>query len=77
MISACWDIRDIKCSNADILATFTEEVNAECKSLIKILESAQHLEEVTNRAEDKIIAKGEKLSCRYMTALLSDRGTPA
>jgi hypothetical protein len=54
--------------NPDILASFTEEVNAECESLTKILESAQHLEEVTNRAEDKIIAKGEKLSCRYMAA---------
>lgn len=63
--------------NPDILASFTEEVNAECESLTKILESAQHLEEVTNRAEDKIIAKGEKLSCRYMAALLNDRGTPA
>jgi aspartate kinase len=52
-------------------------VNAECESLVKILESAQHLEEVTNRAEDKIISKGEKLSCRYMTAILNDRGTPA
>jgi aspartate kinase len=56
---------------------FTEEVNAECESLTKILESAQHLEEVTNRAEDKIVSKGEKLSCRYMAALLNDRGTPA
>jgi aspartate kinase len=63
--------------NAEILATFTEEVNAECESLTKILESAQHLEEVTSRAEDKIISKGEKLSCRYMAALLNDRGTPA
>ena len=63
--------------SAEILAAFTEEVNAECESLTKILESAQHLEEVTSRAEDKIIAKGEKLSCRYMAALLNDRGTPA
>jgi aspartate kinase len=61
----------------EILAQYTEGVNAECESLIKILESAQHLEEVTSRAEDKIISKGEKLSCRYMAALLSDRGTPA
>ncbi|KAJ4322184.1 hypothetical protein N0V94_002532 [Neodidymelliopsis sp. IMI 364377] len=61
----------------EILATFTEEVNAECETLTKILESAQHLEEVTNRVEDKIVSKGEKLSCRYMAALLNDRGTPA
>ena len=63
--------------DAGILAKFEEEVNAECEGLIKILESAQHLEEVTSRAEDKIVSKGEKLSCRYMAALLNDRGTPA
>jgi aspartate kinase len=63
--------------SADSLATFTDAVNAECESLTKILESAQHLEEVTSRVEDKIIRKGEKLSCRYMAALLNDRGTPA
>lgn len=63
--------------DAALLAQFEDEVNAECESLVKILESAQHLEEVTSRAEDKIVSKGEKLSCRYMAALLNDRGTPA
>jgi aspartate kinase len=63
--------------NPDILADFTAHVNAECESLTRILESAQHLEEVTSRAEDKVISKGEKLSCLYMAALLNDRGTPA
>lgn len=63
--------------NPEVLAAFVQDVNAECESLTKILESAQHLEEVTSRAEDKIISKGEKLSCRYMAALLNDRGTPA
>ncbi|OCK85467.1 aspartate kinase [Lepidopterella palustris CBS 459.81] len=62
---------------AEILIAYTEDVNAECDSLTKILESAQHLEEVTKRVEDKIISKGEKLSCRYMTALLQDRGVDA
>lgn len=63
--------------NAEILADYTQGVNAECESLTKILESAQHLEEVSARAEDKIVSKGEKLSCRFMAALLNDRGTPA
>ncbi|KAF2087536.1 aspartate kinase [Saccharata proteae CBS 121410] len=63
--------------NADILADFTAGVNAECDGLVKILESAQHLEEVSIRAEDKIISKGEKLSCRYMAALLEEHGVPA
>ncbi|KAF2012595.1 bifunctional aspartokinase/homoserine dehydrogenase [Aaosphaeria arxii CBS 175.79] len=64
-------------TSADILATYADSVNAELDNLVKILESAQHLEEVTSRVEDKIISKGEKLSCLYMTALLQDRGVPA
>ncbi|KAG2169580.1 hypothetical protein VTO58DRAFT_107713 [Aureobasidium pullulans] len=64
-------------SSAEILETYSESVNAECDSLIKILESAQHLTEVSKRTEDKIVAKGEKLSCLYMTAVLQDRGCNA
>ncbi|KAF1915518.1 Aspartate/glutamate/uridylate kinase [Ampelomyces quisqualis] len=63
--------------DAGVLAAFIDDVNAECRGLARILEAAQHLEEVTKRAEDKIVSKGEKLSCRYMAALLTDRGTPA
>lgn len=64
-------------TSPEILAAYTESVNVEMDSLTKILESAQHLEEVSNRAEDKIVSKGEKLSCLYMAALLEDRGVPA
>ncbi|KAL1614566.1 putative bifunctional aspartokinase homoserine dehydrogenase [Diplodia seriata] len=63
--------------NPDIIAQYTEDVNAECHHLSKILESAQHLEEVSVRVEDKIISKGEKLSCRFMAALLEEHGVPA
>lgn len=64
-------------TSAEILDKYTQDVNAEMDSLTKILESAQHLEEVTSRAEDKIVSKGEKLSCLYMTAVMEDRGVPA
>ncbi|KAJ9628659.1 hypothetical protein H2203_002561 [Taxawa tesnikishii (nom. ined.)] len=63
--------------SADILDRYTLSVNEECATLVKILESAQHLAEVSLRTEDKIVAKGEKLSCLYMTALLEDRGAKA
>ncbi|KAF2261168.1 aspartate kinase [Lojkania enalia] len=63
--------------SAELLAKYTEDVNFECEGLVKILESAQHLEEVTSRAEGKIVSKGEKLSCLYMAAVLEDRGVPA
>lgn len=64
-------------STPSILAHFTDAVNAELHHLTKILESAQHLEEVSSRVEDKIISKGEKLSCLYMASLLEERGVPA
>jgi len=63
-------------SDKTILQTFQDAVAKECESLIKILESAQHLEEVSVRAENKIISKGEKLAACYIAALLSDRGVP-
>ncbi|KAF2114930.1 bifunctional aspartokinase/homoserine dehydrogenase [Lophiotrema nucula] len=63
--------------NEGILAKYMDAVGAECEGLVKILESAQYLQEVTSKGQDMIVSKGEKLSCRYMTALLEDRGVPA
>lgn len=63
--------------STEILDEYAVAVNDECDTLIKILESAQHLGEVSRRTEDKIVAKGEKLSCLYMTALLKDSGVRA
>ncbi|PNS15502.1 hypothetical protein CAC42_761 [Sphaceloma murrayae] len=60
-----------------ILDRYNAAVEDECDGLIKILESAQHLGEVSTRTEDKIVAKGEKLSCQYMTALLQSKGVDA
>jgi aspartate kinase len=63
--------------NIQIVNALERDIKDECKELIKVLESAQHLEEVSSRAENKIISEGEKLACRYITALLEDRGVPA
>ena len=52
-------------------------MKVECDSLLKILQSAHHLEEVSTKAVEKIISKGEKLSCLFMTALLEDHGVKA
>lgn len=56
---------------------FISKVKIECDSLMKILQSAHHLEEVSIKAVEKIISKGEKLSCLFMTALLEDHGVKA
>jgi aspartokinase len=61
----------------EILAQYIENVNEELNKLVRILESVQHLEEITARAEDLVVGKGERLSCLYMSALLNDRGIPA
>jgi aspartate kinase len=64
-------------SNKDILDAYIVDVLYECKGLIKILESAQHIGEVSFRAQNKVISMGEKLACKYMAALLNHRGVEA
>ena len=61
----------------DLREWFVGKVQIECDSLMKILQSAHHLEEVSIKAVEKIISKGEKLSCLFMTALLEDHGVRA
>jgi aspartate kinase len=63
--------------NPEIVAQYSLEVQAECNDLVKILESAQHLEEVSSRSENRIIGKGERLAARFMAAVLTDHGIPA
>lgn len=64
-------------ANSTIIDGYTTAVNNECKTLLKILESAQFLKAVTDQTEDMVISVGEKLSCLYMAALLQSRGTNA
>ncbi|EME82047.1 uncharacterized protein MYCFIDRAFT_211536 [Pseudocercospora fijiensis CIRAD86] len=64
-------------ANSQILDEYTAAVNLECKTLLKILESAQFLKAVTDQTEDMVISAGEKLSCLYMTAILQSRGVNA
>lgn len=61
----------------DILTQYTNIVKAECADLVEILKSAGFLEEVSARVMNKIISKGEKLSCRYISAVLEDSGVPS
>ncbi|KAJ5231983.1 hypothetical protein N7468_004939 [Penicillium chermesinum] len=50
------------------------EITEECERVLKVLEAAQTLGEISARCVDKVISTGEKLSCRLMAALLQDRG---
>ncbi|KAI5365451.1 putative aspartate/glutamate/uridylate kinase, aspartate kinase, ACT domain, CASTOR, ACT [Septoria linicola] len=62
---------------SNILDQYSTAVNAECRNLMKILESAMFLKAVTDQTEDMVISVGEKLSCLYMAALLQSRGVNA
>lgn len=50
------------------------EINGECERVLKFLEAAQTLGEISPRCVDKVMSTGEKLSCRLMAAFLQDRG---
>ena len=50
------------------------DISGECERVLKVLEAAQTLGEISARCVDKVISTGEKLSCRLMAAFLQDRG---
>jgi aspartate kinase len=58
----------------NLLSKLSGEIVAECKELLDYRLAAErwHLE-IDSRSKDRIISFGEKLSCRFMTALLQDR----
>lgn len=53
------------------------EIEDECSLVVRILEAAQTLGETSPRSRDKVMSAGEKLSCRFMAALLEDKGIEA
>lgn len=61
----------------EVQARLKQEINEECDLVTRILEAAQTLGETSPRSRDKVMSVGEKLSCRFMTALLEDHGVPA
>ncbi|KAJ5501984.1 Aspartate/glutamate/uridylate kinase [Penicillium fimorum] len=50
------------------------DITRECERVLKFLEAAQTLGEISSRCVDKVMSTGEKLSCLLMAALLQDRG---
>jgi aspartate kinase len=63
--------------NVEICVKLKQEVEEECGLVLRILEAAQTLGETSPRSRDKVMSVGEKLSCRFMTALLQDQGVQA
>ncbi|KAI9924349.1 hypothetical protein ASPWEDRAFT_99858 [Aspergillus wentii DTO 134E9] len=61
-------------NSAELKAQVTADITGECERVLKFLEAAQTLGEISARCVDKVISTGEKLSCRLMTAFIQDRG---
>jgi aspartate kinase len=58
----------------DILAGLKKDITQECELVTRLLEAAQTLGEISAKSVDKVISTGEKLSCRFMAALLQAQG---
>ncbi|KAF7513458.1 hypothetical protein GJ744_008752 [Endocarpon pusillum] len=58
----------------EILGRLEEGIGEECAQIIRVLEAAQTLGEISPRSVDKVMSVGEKLSCRFVAALLEDHG---
>jgi aspartate kinase len=63
--------------SSELCTALCEQVTTECQLLQRFLCAVDEIGEVSSRTLDKIISKGENLSCRFMTALLQDRGVDA
>ncbi|KAF5103846.1 hypothetical protein DV451_001222 [Geotrichum candidum] len=61
----------------ELLTQLEADIERECNNVIAIISAARVIEEVSPRTLDSIISAGEKLSCLYMAALISDNGVPA
>ncbi|KAL3427065.1 aspartate kinase [Phlyctema vagabunda] len=61
--------------DSTIQSSLIEEIETECNSIIEYRSVvAQWRLEIDSRSKDRIISFGEKLSCRFVAALLQDRG---
>ena len=65
----------IRC--AKIIASLSSDIEQECQDLAAFLAAVQRVGEFSSKSMDKIIGKGERLSCRLMVAVLQDRGIEA
>ncbi|AEO63267.1 7e0bcbb5-7d19-403f-8a64-685b75cda2f6 [Thermothielavioides terrestris] len=59
-------------------ALLKADTEMECQLLVDYLGAAKRFNlEINSRAKDRVVSFGEKLSCRFMTCLLKDRGVDA
>lgn len=55
-------------------ASLCAEIRSECKEILDYRAAAERWDlQIDWRSKDRIVSFGEKLSCRFMTALLKDK----
>ncbi|CAN6645210.1 hypothetical protein TRVA0_021S00298 [Trichomonascus vanleenenianus] len=64
-------------NSAEIIYELNSRINQECDDVAKLLSAAQIIDEVSAKTMDNIMSTGEKLSCMFMAALMTDRGLAA
>lgn len=66
---------NLQIQDETIKANLVKEIESECNELIDYRQAAErwHLE-INGRSKDRVVSFGEKLSCRFVAALLEDRG---
>lgn len=60
--------------NPNFLSTLKHDITGECELVTRLLEAAQTLGEISAKSVDKVMSTGEKLSCRFIAALLQEHG---
>lgn len=64
-------------SSPELLAQLEKDINRECNLVLGVVLAARVIDEVSAKTLDNIISAGEKLACRYMATLITDKGLPA
>ncbi|KAF9486244.1 aspartate kinase [Pholiota conissans] len=64
-------------SDPDLLKELEEEIERDCEWLRSFLLAAKIIDEISPRSRDNIIGLGERLACKFMTAVLRDQGIDA
>ncbi|KAF8970456.1 Aspartate/glutamate/uridylate kinase [Flammula alnicola] len=61
----------------ELLTELEEEIERDCEWLRSFLFAAKIIDEISPRSRDNIIGLGERLACKFMTAVLRDQGIDA
>ncbi|KAK1590399.1 aspartate kinase [Colletotrichum navitas] len=61
----------------DIFDITRDVIVSECESLRGFLLAAQIIQELSPRAQDRVVSLGERLACRVVSALLNSKDVPA